>query len=154
GTLAPAGSYLTGGTGGILAGSVVDHTASQGAVALDRGRLFVVNAGSNSVTVFGVHGDRLVRRQVVGSGGSVPVSIAVHGNLVYVLNARDGGSIQGYVRVGGDLIRVPAWHRSLGLDPTLTPEFTHTPGQIAFTPDGSKLVVTTKANGNAIDVFA
>ena len=32
----------------------------------------------------------------------------------------------------------------LGLDPTATPEFTHTPGQVAFTPDGSKLVVTTK----------
>jgi 6-phosphogluconolactonase (cycloisomerase 2 family) len=39
------------------------------------------------------------------------------------------------------------------LDPTLTPEFTHTPGQIAFTPDGSQLVVTTKANGDHIDVF-
>jgi DNA-binding beta-propeller fold protein YncE len=49
---------------------------------------------------------------------------------------------------------MPAWHRGLGLDPTLTPEFTHTPGQIAFTPDGSELVVTTKANGSQVDVFA
>jgi hypothetical protein len=30
GTLTPAGSYATGGRGGVLAGSVVDHTASQG----------------------------------------------------------------------------------------------------------------------------
>jgi hypothetical protein len=36
GTLSPAGSYPTGGLGGVLAGSVVDHTASQGAVAYDR----------------------------------------------------------------------------------------------------------------------
>ena len=29
----------------------------------------------------------------------------------------------------------------------------NTPGQVAFSPDGSQLIVTTKANGNAIDVF-
>ena len=32
GTLIPAGSYATGGRGGILAGSVVDHTTSQGSL--------------------------------------------------------------------------------------------------------------------------
>jgi len=49
---------------------------------------------------------------------------------------------------------LPSWHRALGLNPALTPEFVTTPGQVAFTPDGSKLIVTTKANGNDIDVFA
>jgi hypothetical protein len=106
------------------------------------------------VTVFGVHGDQLRRRQVINSGGTFPVSIAVRGNALYVLNARDGGSVQGFLRFGQALVRVPAWHRALGLDPTATPEFTHTPGQVAFTPDGRQLVVTTKANGNDIDVFA
>src|SRR3954471_8937844 len=55
GRLTPAGTYPTGGRGGVLAGSVVDHTASQGALALDRAHhlLYVVNAGSDSVTVFG-----------------------------------------------------------------------------------------------------
>jgi 6-phosphogluconolactonase (cycloisomerase 2 family) len=148
--------YATGGLGGVLAGSVVDHTASQGSLVFDRthGLLYAVNAGSNTVTVFEVHGDRLVRRQVISSGGSFPVSIAVHGNLVYVLNARDGGSIQGYARIGSTLLRIPAWRRSLGLDVTLTPEFTTTPAQIGFTPNGSQLVVTTKGNGNDIDVYA
>jgi 6-phosphogluconolactonase (cycloisomerase 2 family) len=112
-----------------------------------------VNAGSNTVTVFAVHGDRLQRVQVVGSGGSFPVSVATHGDLVYVLNARNGGSVQGYFRLGDHLLRIPAWNRRLGLDPTETPEFTSTPGQVAFTPDGSKLVVTTKNNLNQIDVF-
>ena len=101
-----------------------------------------------------VDGDRLNRRQVIPAGGDFPVSVTAHGNLVYVLNARNGGSVQGYLRLGNVLVRIPAWHRGLGLDPTLTPEFTHTPGQIAFTPDGSKLVVTTKANGHDVDVFA
>ena len=28
------------------------------------------------------------------------MSVAVHGSLVYVLNARDGGSVQGFLRTG------------------------------------------------------
>lgn len=155
GTLHQDGVYATGGLGGVLTGSVVDHLASQGSLTLDRAHdlLYAMNAGSNTVTVFGVDGDHLKRLQVVRSGGAFPVSVAVHGNLVYVLNARDGGSVQGFLRIGKSLIRVPGWHRDLGLDPTLTPEFTHTPGQVAFSPDGSKLVVTTKAGGQSIDVF-
>ena len=155
GTLTLAAQYATGGLGGILSGSVVDHTASQGSLTYDRehGLLYAVNAGSNTVTVFAVHGDHLVRHQVIGSGGSFPVSVAARGNAVYVLNARDGGSVQGFLRVGSSLIRVPSWHRALGLDASETPEFTSTPGQVAFTPDGRQLVVTTKGNGNDIDVF-
>ncbi|WP_158861772.1 lactonase family protein [Leifsonia sp. AG29] len=153
GSLHQAGTYQTGGLGGVLTGSVVDHLASQGSLVYDRGLLYAVNAGSDTVTVFAVHGDQLVRREVISSGGAFPVSVTTHGNLVYVLNARSGGSVQGYVRVADFLVRVPVWNRPLGLDPTATPEFTHTPGQVAFTPDGSKLVVTTKGNTSAIDVF-
>jgi DNA-binding beta-propeller fold protein YncE len=155
GSLHRAADYRTGGRGGVLDGSVVDHLASQGSLSYDRanGVLYAVNAGSNTITVFGVHGDRLVRRQVVPSFGDFPVSISTRGRLAYVLNARRGGSIQGYVRVAGLLVPVPQWHRGLGLDPTATPEFTHTPGEVAFSPDGDQLLVTTKANGNAVDVF-
>lgn len=71
-----------------------------------------------------------------------------------MLNARDGGSIQGFLRAGQRLVRVPAWHRSLGLDTNGSPEFTHTPGQVAFSPDGSRLLVTTKDGSDSIDVFA
>ena len=138
GTLAPAGSYATGGRGGILAGSVVDHTASQGSLASDprHGLLYAVNAGSDTISVFAVRGDRLALRQVLGSGGTFPVSVAVHGDLVYVLNALNGGSVQGYRVLGSFLVRIPGSHRALGLDPNATPQFTTTPGQVAFTPDG------------------
>ncbi|GIH19940.1 lactonase family protein [Rugosimonospora africana] len=156
GSLRRAGTYPTGGRGGALNGSVVDHLASQGSLAYDRahGLLYAVNAGSNTISVFDVHGDRLVHRQQLSTGGDFPVSVAVHGNLVYVLNARGGGSLQGFRRVGGLLVRVPTWNRALGLVPvTDANEFTHTPGQVAFTPDGSRLLVTTKAAGNDIDVF-
>jgi 6-phosphogluconolactonase (cycloisomerase 2 family) len=155
GTLTEAGTYATGGLGGVLAGSVVDHLASQGSLTYDRrhGLLYAVNAGSNTVSVFGVSHDRLRLRQILPSGGTFPVSVTVHGNLVYVLNARDGGSVQGY-RVFFDVV-LPLVRsaRPLGLDPAAAPEFLNTPGQVAFTPDGTQLVVTTKANGSSIDVF-
>ncbi len=156
GTLTQIAAYNTGGLGGILAGSAVDHLASQGSLAYDREQsvLIAVNAGSNTVSVFGVNGDRLRLREVIASGGTFPVSVAVHGDLVYVLNALDGGSMQGFRLLGGFLGPIPSSSRALGLDPDATPQFTHTPGQVAFTPSGSQLVVTTKANGNDIDVFA
>lgn len=155
GTLHAAGSYPTGGTGGALAGAVVDRLASQGSVVLDRptGLLYVVNAGTDTLSVFSARDDRLELRDVVPTQGDFPVSVAVHDARVYVLNARGGGSVQGFLRAGAHLVPVPSWHRDLGLDPTATPEFTHTPGQVAFGPEGRSLLVTTKAASNAIDVF-
>jgi 6-phosphogluconolactonase (cycloisomerase 2 family) len=155
GALSPAGSYPTGGLGGVLGGSVVDHTASQGSLTYDpwHSLLYAVNAGSNTVSVFAVSGDHLALRQVLSSGGTFPVSVAVHGDLVYVVNALNGGSLQGYRVLGGFLVPLPGSGRALGLNPGASPQFTNTPGQVAFTPDGSRLIVTTKANGNDIDVF-
>jgi DNA-binding beta-propeller fold protein YncE len=154
GSLSLAHSYATGGTGGVLPNSVIDHTASQGGVTYDAAHklLYVVNAGSNTLSVFSVHGARLDLRQVIASGGRFPVSVAVHGDTVYVLNAQEGGSIQGYAISGRTLFRIPTWRRTLGLDATLT-NFTQTPGQVAFSPRGNQLLVTTKANTNSVDVF-
>ena len=156
GTLTLTGTYPTGGAGGILAGSVVDHLASQGSLSYDRlhGLLYAVNAGSDTVSVFAAFGDRLALRQVVSSGGTFPVSVTVHGNYVYVLNALDGGSVYGYRVSDGRLSPIPGSLRVLGLNPAATPQFTNTPGQVAFTPDGSALLVPTKANGNDVDVFS
>ena len=156
GTLSLAGTYPTGGLGGQLTGSVVDHLASQGSLQYDARQhlLVAVNAGSNSVTVFGVRGTRLHQRQVIGSGGQFPVSVAIRGNLVYVANALRGGSVQGYrLSPAGRLAFLRGSHRRLHLSQSATPQFTNTPGQVAFSPSGSQLIVTTKANGNDIDVF-
>jgi 6-phosphogluconolactonase (cycloisomerase 2 family) len=155
GSLTLAGTYNTGGLGGQLSGSVVDYLASQGSLTYDQrdAELYAVNAGSNTVSVFAVHGDQLTLRQVVNSGGTFPVSVAVYGSLVYVLNAENGGSVQGYVNFFGRLFAIPGSNRALGLDPTASPQYTNTPGQVAFSPDGSELIVTTKANGSDIDVF-
>lgn len=150
GTLSLAKTYETGGLGGMLAGTVVDHLASQGSLTYDaaHGLLYAVNAGSNTVSVFAVNGAELSLRQVISSGGTFPVSVAVHGGLVYVLNAQNGGSIQGYLVVAGHLLRVPGWNRQLGLDTS-----TRSPGQVGFTANGRDVVVTTKTAGNGVDVY-
>jgi 6-phosphogluconolactonase (cycloisomerase 2 family) len=155
GTLTPAGTYATGGLGGQLAGSEVDHTASQGSLVYDSrdGLLLAVNAGSNTVSVFATSGDRLALRQVIPSGGTFPVSIAEQNGLVYVVNAENGGSVQGYGVAFDHLFPLPGTNRALGLNPTAEPQFVNTPGQVAFSPSGSQLIVTTKANGSDIDVF-
>src|SRR5215472_3719058 len=115
GGLQQVGSYPTGGNGGILTGSVIDHLASKGALAYDgqAGLLYAVNAGSDTITVFSVRGDQLVRSQVISSDGQFPVSITAHGNQLYVLNALGGASVSGFVQVGGRLIPRPSWHRDL-----------------------------------------
>jgi 6-phosphogluconolactonase (cycloisomerase 2 family) len=155
GSLVLAGTYATGGLGGVLNGSAVDHLASQGSLTYDptQSLLYAVNAGSNSVSVFSVRGDQLELRQVVSSGGSFPVSIAVHGHSVYVLNGLSA-SLQGYVSFFGHLFPLPGSNRSLGFAvPSDATQFVSTPGQVAFTPSGHQLVVTTKASGSDIDVF-
>jgi 6-phosphogluconolactonase (cycloisomerase 2 family) len=155
GTLSFASVYDTGGLGGQLTGSVTDHLASQGSLTYDsrHSLLYAVNAGSDTITVFVAHGHRLFRQQVISSGGRFPVSVAVHGNLVYVLNALNGGSVRGYRVLAGRLFPIRGSKRRLHLDPTASPQFVNTPGQVAFSPDGSQLLVTTKANGNDVDVF-
>jgi 6-phosphogluconolactonase (cycloisomerase 2 family) len=158
GTLTLDHTYATGGRGGKLNGSVVDHLGSQGSLVANAegSLLFAVNAGSNTLSVFSVAGDRLHLLQVVNSGGDFPVSVAVHDNLVYVLNALSG-SVSGFQLDGAYLQRIWGSNRSLGLViPTDATQFTHTPGQVAFSPEGDQLIVTTKANsnGNDIDVFA
>ncbi|HUB72962.1 MAG TPA: beta-propeller fold lactonase family protein [Solirubrobacteraceae bacterium] len=154
--LTQVGAYPTGGLGGQLEGSQVDHLASQGALAYDRadGLLYAVDAGSDTVSVFAVIGDQLALHQVISSGGSFPVSVAVHGGVVYVLNALEGGELQGFTVSNGRLSPLAGSSRALGLEAGATPQFTHTPGQVAFTPGGSQLIVTTKANGEDVDVFA
>ncbi len=157
GLLTRAGTYSTGGLGGTAApGTESDRLASQDSLKLARHghALIAVNAGSDTVTSFKVHGDRLRRESVVDSGGSFPASVAVHGRLVYVLNSGGTGIVQGFwLGHHGQLRPIEDSARSLGLANGDPPNFLMSPGDVAFTPDGSKLLVTTKASTSSIDVF-
>lgn len=153
GTLHQVGRRSTGGLGTTISGAVVDPLASQGGLvaAPSEGLLVGVNGGSDTVSVFHAFGSFVSAPRVISSGGSTPVSVAVRGDVLYVLNAGGAGSIQGY-RLHS-LQPIPGSNQSLGLTPNVAPLFLHTPGQIGFTPDGRHLVVTTKASGSDIDVF-
>jgi 6-phosphogluconolactonase (cycloisomerase 2 family) len=156
GTLTRAGTYPTGGLGGVASpGTESDHLASQGSLALSRGHrlLIAVNAGSDTISVFRVHGDTLRLLQVLPSGGQFPASIAVHHRLVYVLNSGGTGIVSGFRLTQHGLTPLDGSARSLGLANGDPPDFLMAPGQVGFTPNGKQLLVTTKTSGSLIDVF-
>jgi 6-phosphogluconolactonase (cycloisomerase 2 family) len=90
---------------------------------------------------------------VLASGGQFPASVGSHHDLVYVLNSGGTGIVQGFRVHGHGLSPIPGSARSLGLANGDPPDFLTAPGQVGFTPDGRKLLVTTKASGSLIDVF-
>jgi 6-phosphogluconolactonase (cycloisomerase 2 family) len=151
GRLTAAGAFPTGGTG---SGGREPDFGLGNAHALqlseDNRLLFVVNPGSNDISVFAVRDDGLELLDRVNSGGKQPVSVAVHGDLVYVLNG--GGNvgavdnITGFrVHADGKLTEISNSTRPLSAAATA-------PAQIQFLPDGSVLVVTEKST-NVIDTF-
>ena len=143
GTLTAAGAVGTGGTG---TGSGL---GSQGSVALSAdGRwLFAVNAGSNEVSVFAVGAGGLSLTSRTGSGGTLPISLTAHGNVLYVLNAGGSGNISGFT-VGSTGGLTPIAGSTQSLSGTNAG-----PAQVSFSPDGRRLVVTEK-NTNLLDVYA
>jgi hypothetical protein len=154
GTLSYTRSYLTRGLGGRTAGSASDPLASQGSLRLlpAAGLLLAVNAGSDTISIFHVDGDRLDLEQVLSSGGPFPVGFATRGDLVYVLDAGGQGYVSGYRIKGGRLHPIAGSTRTLLLGNAATPFFLSSPAQVGFTPDGQHLIVTTKTH-NTVDVF-
>src|SRR5688572_3758072 len=118
---------------------------SQGAIALSQnGRwLFVVNAGSNDVSVFAVKGRQLELMGVFDSGGEMPISLTSHDGLLYVLNAGGSGNISGFrIRENGSLEPLAGSTQPLSNGGTGDSPM---PAQISFDPEGEILVVTEKA---------
>lgn len=142
GTLAPQGLFPTGGAG---TGSGL---GSQGAVVLSGGgrQLFAVNAGSDSISLFSVQTNGLELNATVPSGGSRPMSLTVHGNLLYVLNAGGAGNVTAFTVGHVTLTPLAGSTRPLGAGSS-------GPAQVSFSPDGGTLVVTEK-NSSTIDTYA
>jgi 6-phosphogluconolactonase (cycloisomerase 2 family) len=155
GTLTLAGRYPTSGRGATEPGAPTDALSSQGSLTFDRRRrlLYAVNAGSDTVSVFAVHGTNLHLLQVIASGGRFPTSIAIHGALVYVLNAGGDGTISGFHSDNDQLTPIAGSVRSLGFGNTTPPFFLSSPAQIGITDDGSQVLVSTKNHG-VVDAFA
>lgn len=142
GTLTAQGTFATGGSG---TGS---NLGSQGAVALsnDGRRLFAVNAGSNTISLFSVRPNGLELQATATSGGIRPISISERKGLLYVVNAGGAGNIAGFTVGNGSITPLAGSIRPLGTGSA-------GPAQVSFTPDGSALVVTEKAS-STIDTYA
>jgi 6-phosphogluconolactonase len=145
GYLTEAGRYDTQGRG---SGGVTDPLEAQGSLTLsqDHSVLFVANAGSGNVSVFSVRKSNLVFVSKTASGGSQPVAVAQHGNLVYVLNSGGAGSVVGFrLDLGAQL--KPIKNSTAFLTGNTTAG-----ASIAFSPDGQFLLVTERL-ANTIDAF-
>ncbi|HEX7360053.1 MAG TPA: beta-propeller fold lactonase family protein [Bryobacteraceae bacterium] len=147
GTLSLSGSFPTGGKG---MGTGADPLASEGALVLGSGDrlLFAVNAGSNDISEFAVRGLGLRLLAKVPSGGAIPVSIAVDGGLVYVLNAGGTPNVAGFVLSPFSNRLIPLPHSTQSLPGGKA----SAPAEIQFSPDGGVLAVSEKGT-NKIDTF-
>ncbi len=140
GTLSPGGSFATGGTG------TGAGLGSQGAIYRGEQYIYAVNGGSNDISVLVEDGGGLHIVSKTSSGGMQPISLTVHGDLLFVLNAGGAGNISGFRGAGrGILSPIPGSTKPLSGSSTQ-------PAEVAFSPDGRSLVVTEKAT-NVIDTY-
>jgi 6-phosphogluconolactonase (cycloisomerase 2 family) len=145
GSLSPLpGSPFAAGGAGTGAG-----LASEGAVQIaDGGRLLLaVDAGSDQVSALRIEPDGSLRlASVVSSNGALPVSIAVHGSLVYVANAGPADSNYTGFRLApwGGLFPVPG--------STVDLPAAAQPGDVLFNGTGTALV-GTRVGTSQIDSF-
>jgi 6-phosphogluconolactonase (cycloisomerase 2 family) len=96
GSLRQIGTFLTGGTGfGNATQGLGPDDSDQEVVASPDGRfLFAVNQGSNSIAVFGIQPNGVLRTiGTYDSGGTQPVSLALSGDHLFVVNR--GDALQG-----------------------------------------------------------
>jgi len=129
-------------TGGDGDGS--PHLQSQGSVTLtgDGQYLLVTNAASDDVSVFSVAADGSIELRERVHTGATPRSVAERDGLVVVLNTREPGlaafnrNAEGIVRVEGGDQRLDASHAD--------------PAQVAFSPDGSMVVITERATDSIV----
>ncbi|HET9982458.1 MAG TPA: beta-propeller fold lactonase family protein [Longimicrobiales bacterium] len=145
GSLTSLGAFPTGGRG---SGGTVDPLQSQYSVVLDPGNRFLlaVNSGSDDVSVFRVGNDaslELTDRQ--SSGGDRPISLALDGDRLYVLNAGDN-TVSGFRLNGsGRLNPIPHSTRSLAAGAAGA-------STIHFASNGDWLVVTER-DANRLETF-
>ncbi len=142
GALVPAGTYATGGNGtGALLGD-------QGSVIVGKGghEVFVVNAGSNSISELAVTETGLQLVATVPSGGRTPVSLTLHGKVLYVVNAGGVANVSGFTVSGKGLRAIDGSTQALSVGAAGA-------AQIQFSPNGRVLAVTEKGS-STIDTFA
>jgi 6-phosphogluconolactonase (cycloisomerase 2 family) len=154
GTLSLVDTVATGGAGG-----GVVSVGSQGALAVSQNQqyLFAVNEGGDSISVLQRTSSGLVAVGTFSSGGTLPVSITVSGNLVYVLNDGRSGApanITGFSFSNSTGVLTPIANstRSLSAPSPAAPAIGPVAPQIQFDKTGDLLYVT-ETGTNLIDAY-
>jgi len=139
GSLDRIGSVATGGDGD---GS--PHLQSQGSVTLtgDERHLLVTNAASDDLSVFSVAADGSIELRERMHTGSTPRSVAERDGLVVVLNTGEPGLVSFRLNAEG-IERLEGGDQ--GLDTSDAD-----PAQIAFSPDGSMVVITQRGTDSIV----
>jgi hypothetical protein len=146
GQLTRTAQALTQGAG---SGMTKDPLASQDSLVLtgDGQLLLAVNAGSNEISVLSAGPRGLQFLSKIASGGVFPNSLAINGDLVYVLNAKGTPNITGFrLASNGMLTAIPNSTRVLPGGATAAP------ADVRFSQDGTLLLVT-ETGTNQIDIF-
>ena len=143
-------------------------TESQDAVVLseDNTLLFTVNVGSDDIAVFRVDPEtyRLSYLQTIGTQGDRPVSLDVHGDLLYVVNSGLRSGVSGFrIAENGTLTRIegsvqplsfgddspfgdvvlPCTNIFPALEEGVICNATQ-PAEVEFSPDGEFLIVSER----------
>jgi 6-phosphogluconolactonase len=150
GTLSRQGRYSTGGNG------TGAGLGSQGAIVYHAPlkRFFAVNAGNSTISMLALDPTgALSTMSTIASGGTRPVSLTVHDDVVYVANqgvlggAAVNASISGFKVSGNNLVPIANSTRPLSGTGDVRPT------NISFSPDGKFLVVAERF-ANRLDTFA
>jgi 6-phosphogluconolactonase len=148
GKLTPAGSVKTGGKG--IASEppfgfpIVD---SSGAINVtSNGKLlFVVNAGSNSVTSFRITSSGLKKAAVASTHGKLPISLASSGNLLYTVNEISKNIYGWTFTSNGKLTAIKGSNQKLtAVTPKGKKDKVGVAAAIGFTSDGKVVAVTQR----------
>jgi 6-phosphogluconolactonase (cycloisomerase 2 family) len=144
GLLTYLGSFTSGGNGATAIQGAQAH-----AVMANGSFVYAVNSGSDNFSTFRIgQGGQLTLIATTSSGGTRPVSIAIHGHLLFVLNqgtsAVDAG-VSPFI-IGADGIPVAAPASSISL------ESADAPSDVIFSGNGLRLAVMCSGS-NAIRSF-
>ena len=151
GTVSFSSLVPTGGNGGAGTPGAVDGLFSQDSVVVGGGCLFVVNAGSNTISAFKIQPDQptsITLLNTVPSGGDFPIAVAYSGPkmLLCALNGGANNGVQCFTATDSGLVALPSsTYQPLGVMETTPPSG---PGgslsDITFNTDGSLLFVSAK----------
>jgi 6-phosphogluconolactonase len=132
-------SVATGGDG-----DGTPHLTSQGSVTLtgDGQYLLVTNAASNDVSIFSVAADGSIELRERVHTGATPRSVAERDGLVVVLNTGEPG-------LASFRLNAEGIERAEGDDQELAASDAD-PAQVAFSPDGSMVVITQRGTDSIV----